>query len=60
MTMSWPIRSILLVLGVPVWLCAVGIVTVVFQNRRLRKRPGNGPIRVRHGARCVGGTRPQS
>jgi cell division protein FtsL len=51
MTMSWPMWPILLVLGVPVWLCAVGIVTVVFQNRRLRTRPGNVPIRVRPGAR---------
>ena len=40
------IWAILAVLGVPLWLCAIGILTVVFQNRRLRKRPGNVPIRV--------------
>ena len=40
------IWAILALLGVPLWLCAAGIVTVVFQNRRLRKRPGNVPIRV--------------
>ena len=40
------IWAILVLLGVPLWLCAAGIVTVVFQNRKLRKRPGNVPIRV--------------
>ena len=40
------IWAILAFLGVPLWLCAMGIFTVVFQNRRLRKRPGNVPIRV--------------
>ncbi len=40
------IWAILAMLGIPLWLCAIGILTVVFQNRRLRKRPGNVPIRV--------------
>ena len=40
------IWAILVLLGVPLWLCAIGILTVVFQNRRLRKRPGNVPVRV--------------
>ncbi len=40
------IWAILAVLGVPLWLCAIGILTVVFQNRRLRNRPGNVPVRV--------------
>jgi hypothetical protein len=40
------IWAVLAMLGIPLWLCAIGILTVVFQNRRLRKRPGNVPIRV--------------
>jgi len=40
------IWAILAMLGIPLWLCAIGILTLVFQNRRLRKRPGNVPIRV--------------
>jgi hypothetical protein len=40
------IWALLVLLGVPLWLCAVAIVTVVFRNRKLRKRPGNVPIRV--------------
>jgi hypothetical protein len=40
------IWAILVLLGIPLWLCAIGILTVVFQNRRLRKRPGNVPVRV--------------
>jgi hypothetical protein len=34
-------------LGVPLWLCAVAIFTLVFRNRTLRKRPGNVPVRLR-------------
>jgi hypothetical protein len=41
---SW---AILAVLGVPLWLCAIGILTLVMRNRELRKRPGNVPVRVR-------------
>jgi hypothetical protein len=37
---------ILAALGVPLWLCAVGIVTVVVRNRALRGRPGNVSVRV--------------
>ena len=37
------IWAILAMLGIPLWLCAIGILTVVFQNRRLRKRPKPRP-----------------
>jgi hypothetical protein len=44
--------AILALLGVPLWLCALGIGALVFRNRALRKRPGNIPVRVlRHGKR---------
>ena len=32
------IWAILALLGVPLWLCALGILTVIVQNRKLRKR----------------------
>jgi hypothetical protein len=38
--------AILALLGVPLWLCAIGIGVLVFRNRALRKRPGNIPVRV--------------
>ena len=38
---------ILAALGVPLWLVAVGIFALLFQNRALKKRPGNVPVRVR-------------
>jgi hypothetical protein len=41
------IWAILAVLGVPLWLCAAGILTLLLRNRTLRKRPGNVPVRVR-------------
>ena len=41
------IWAILVVLGVPLWLCAMGILALVHRNRELRKRPGNIPVRVR-------------
>ena len=40
------IWAILALLGVPLWLCAIGILTVVVQNRKLRKRHGDLPVRV--------------
>ena len=40
------IWAILVFLGVPLWLCAVGILTLVFRSRRLRARQGNIPVRV--------------
>ena len=39
--------AILAAIGVPLWLCAIGILTLVMRNRTLRKRPGNIPVRVR-------------
>ena len=41
------IWAILAALGVPLWLCAIGIFTLLFNNRKLRKRYGNVPVRVR-------------
>jgi hypothetical protein len=41
------IWAILALLGVPLWLCAVGILAVILQNRRLRKRYGDLQVRVR-------------
>jgi hypothetical protein len=40
------IWAILILLGVPLWLCAVGVCAVILGNRNLRKRPGNIPVRV--------------
>lgn len=37
---------ILAAIGVPLWLCALGILALVFRNRKLRRRPGNIPVRV--------------
>jgi hypothetical protein len=40
------IWALLLMVGVPLWLCAVAILTLVLRNRGLRRRPGNLPVRV--------------
>jgi len=39
------IWAILVLLGVPLWLCAIGILVMVFRN--LRKRAADIPIRLR-------------
>jgi hypothetical protein len=41
------IWAILAAIGVPLWLCAIGIGMLLFNNRRLRKRYGDVPVRVR-------------
>jgi len=41
------IWAILLLLGVPLWLCAAAIGVLVLRNRSLRKRAGNVPARLR-------------
>jgi hypothetical protein len=38
--------AILVFFGVPLWLCAAGITVLVLENRSLRKRPGDIPVRV--------------
>jgi len=38
---------ILALLGVPLWVCALGILLVVLENRKLRKRYGDIRVRVR-------------
>lgn len=40
------IWAILILLGVPLWLCALGILAIVFRNKSLRKRHGDIPVRV--------------
>ncbi len=39
--------AILALIGVPLWLCALGILSVVLRNRKLRNRYGDIPVRVR-------------
>jgi hypothetical protein len=41
------IWAILALVGVPLWLCAVAISVLVLRNRKLRKRPGSIPVRIR-------------
>lgn len=43
--------AILVFLGVPIWLCCLGILALVLRNRALRKRPGNMSVRVRRPGR---------
>ena len=40
------IWALLVLVGVPLWLCAVGILALVYRNRSLRKRHGDIPVRV--------------
>jgi hypothetical protein len=37
--------AILALLGVPLWLCALGVIVLILENRSLRKRPGDIPVR---------------
>ncbi len=39
--------AFLALVGVPLWLCALGILSLVVRNRQLRKRYGDLPVRVR-------------
>lgn len=39
--------AILIFLGVPLWICVLGITVTVLKNRGLRKRPGDIPVRVK-------------
>jgi hypothetical protein len=41
------IWAILVLLGVPLWLCAIGILVMVFRNRSLRGRAADIPMRLR-------------
>lgn len=41
------IWAIMAALGVPLWLCALAVVTLVYRNRALHNRPGNVIVRVR-------------
>lgn len=40
------IWAVLALLGVPLWLCAVGILALVLRNKSLRQRHGDIPVRV--------------
>jgi hypothetical protein len=41
---------ILAAVGVPLWLCAAGILTLLLRNRSLRRRAGDLPVRIRSAA----------
>jgi hypothetical protein len=41
------IWAILAALGVPLWICALGVLMLIGQNRKLRKRHGDIAVRVR-------------
>lgn len=41
------IWAILVLLGVPLWLCAVAILVLLLRNRGLRTRPDDIPLRMR-------------
>ncbi len=41
------IWAFLLLVGVPLWLIAMGVVALVVRNRAIRHRPGNVPVRLR-------------
>jgi hypothetical protein len=41
------IWAVLAAIGVPLWLCAIAILTLVLRNRSLRTRPGNIAVRLR-------------
>src|SRR4051812_23541961 len=41
------IWALLAVIGVPLWLCAAPILSLLLRNRALRSRPGNVPVRVK-------------
>jgi hypothetical protein len=40
------IWAVLVILGVPLWLCAIAILTLVLRNRGLRQRDGDVAVRV--------------
>jgi hypothetical protein len=40
------IWALLAFLGVPLWLCALGILALLFRNRALRTRHGDVPVRL--------------
>ena len=40
------VAAILAIIGVPLWLIAIALLMLFFRNRKLRKRPGNIPVRV--------------
>jgi hypothetical protein len=41
------IWALLAAVGVPLWLCALAILTLILRNRSLRRRPGNLAVRLR-------------
>ncbi|MGH9233536.1 MAG: hypothetical protein ACRD0R_09405 [Acidimicrobiales bacterium] len=45
--MTTVVWAILAFLGVPLWLCAVGILVILLKNRTLRQRHGDIPVRVK-------------
>lgn len=47
--MTW---AILAMLGVPLWLCAAGILGLVYRNKSLRQRHGDIPVRVQRAGKA--------
>jgi hypothetical protein len=47
--MTW---AILAMLGVPLWLCAAGILALVYRNKFLRQRHGDIPVRVQRAGKA--------
>ena len=45
-TLRSVIWAILAIIGVPLWLIAIALLMLFFRNRKLRRRPGNIPVRV--------------
>jgi hypothetical protein len=43
--------ALLALVGVPLWICALALLTLVLRNRKLRKRPGNIPARLQAAGR---------
>ena len=38
--------ALLVFLGVPLWICAAGIIILIVRNRSIKHRAGNIPVRV--------------
>ena len=41
------IWAVLAALGIPLWFCGLAFLAMLFENRKLRNRYGNVPVRVR-------------
>ena len=48
------IWALLVFMGVPLWLCALGILAMVYRNRALGRRHGDIPVRVMRTGKSAG------